>query len=165
MSEAKRILLVDMDRCTGCKACVASCSLIKEGLFDLARSRIQIFKDEARGLAIPILCEQCIEAPCIDVCPVNAISRDGGTYAVHVDSSICTGCGLCVKTCPYKGVRVDDKRKIAIICDLCGGDPICARVCIPPKAIMYVNSTPELFAKKIEYAKKRIAALSSIVEV
>jgi len=150
-----------MNRCTGCEACVATCSISKEGIFDPTRSRLQIFRDESEGLAIPFICEQCEEPPCVGACPVNSIEKDAEIGVVRVNSKLCTGCGSCVTACPYNGVRLNPKSRVAIICDLCGGEPLCVRVCVPTKAITCVDYSNETFREKMENAKKRITTLNS----
>lgn len=158
----KKLLLLDISRCTGCESCVASCSISKEGVFDPTRSRIQVFRDESKGLAIPFFCEQCEEPPCIEACPVNAIEKDGVIGVMRVNSELCTGCGSCVEACPYNGVRLNSRSNVAIICDLCGGEPLCVKVCVPTKAITCVDYSDETFREKVKNAKKRITTFNSI---
>ncbi len=45
-----------------------------------------------------------------------------------VDSTRCTGCGVCVETCPTQVIFLDGDDK-AVICDLCGGSPKCIEWC------------------------------------
>jgi len=160
----KKFLILDMDRCTGCEACVVSCSISKEGIFDPTRSRIQVFRDESEGLAIPFVCEQCEEPPCVEACPVNALEKDVEIGVVRVNSKLCTGCGLCVEACLYNGVRLNPKSNVAIICDLCGGEPLCAKVCVPTKAITCVDYSDETFREKMKDTKKRMTTFKSIKE-
>lgn len=61
---------------------------------------------------------------------------------------------------PFGAITV--RRGIAIKCDLCGGDPECAKVCIP-KAIQYVSLEAEEFDKKWHSLEKRVKALATIV--
>jgi len=130
-------LVVDADQCTGCGSCVLACSLAKEGVFSLQLSRIQIIRNEEIADFIPRVCVQCSEAPCIVVCPVNALSRDTQIGAIHLDQETCIGCQQCVDACPYDGVRFDDSRGMPLICDLCGGSPSCVEACRFPLAIRY----------------------------
>jgi Fe-S-cluster-containing hydrogenase component 2 len=100
-----KMLLVDMDKCTGCKQCSLACSLIKEDLFDPNRGRIKILKKEDIALSIPLLCEQCDTFPCISACPEGALTRNETTGIITVNEEICTECGSCVEACTYHGWR------------------------------------------------------------
>jgi Fe-S-cluster-containing hydrogenase component 2 len=101
-----KMLLVDMDKCTGCKQCSLACSLIKEDLFDPNRGRIKILKKEDIALSIPLLCEQCDTFPCISACPEGALTRNETTGIITVNEEICTECGSCVEACTYHGHTV-----------------------------------------------------------
>lgn len=119
---------VDASACSGCRSCELACSLGHTGEYSPAESRIQVEKDEPRGLDEPQVCRQCGVALCVEVCPHGALSRQEETRAVLVDEDLCTGCGLCVKACPFAGVRLWEEK--ALICDLCQGDPACVKACV-----------------------------------
>jgi len=91
-------------------------------------SRIRVFMPFP-GVEIPHLCAQCDDYPCVNACPVNALSVDPKTTAVLVDREVCIGCGQCIKACPGDVPIMHPKDKKAVICDLCGGDPECVKVC------------------------------------
>ena len=148
-----KILLIDVEKCTGCYSCVTTCSLVHEGVFSLNKSRIRLLKLEEKCLSIPLICEQCEESPCIEACPVNAIFRDSNGL-VKINRDICTGCASCVQVCPYHGIRMIENK--ASICDLCNGDPACVRVCIPTKAIQFVDDTVENRRRKRELMSKKM---------
>ncbi|MEM3747524.1 MAG: 4Fe-4S dicluster domain-containing protein, partial [Thermoproteota archaeon] len=74
---------------------VIACSLHHEGRIWPEASRIRVFM-LIPGVEIPHLCFQCENYPCVKACPAGALSVNSGTGAVEVDSSKCTGCGLCV---------------------------------------------------------------------
>ena len=82
------------------------------------------------GLEVPHLCAQCDDAPCIESCPVSALSLDDYTGAVLVDEEACTSCGNCITACPGTIPYLHPTTKKALICNLCGGDPECVKVCV-----------------------------------
>ena len=70
-------------------------------------------------------------------CPTGAIYRDGVTDAVLVDSAKCVGCRSCIVACPWGLVWMNAEGRIDK-CDLCEGNPQCAKWC-PTEAIKYVR--------------------------
>ena len=60
---------------------------------------------------------------------MEALSVDDKTGAVLVDREKCTGCGACIRECPGNIPFLHPGDGKAVICDLCGGDPQCAKVC------------------------------------
>jgi Fe-S-cluster-containing dehydrogenase component len=134
----RKRLVVDSTQCTGCNSCMLSCSFEHEGLFNLAKARIWVDRDAERADYTPRVCVQCDDAPCINSCPVNALSRDQTTGAIAVTRGACDGCGVCAASCPFDGIGFDDADGMPLICDLCGGDPACVKFCEFPLAIRFV---------------------------
>ncbi|MDH5687221.1 MAG: 4Fe-4S dicluster domain-containing protein [Candidatus Bathyarchaeota archaeon] len=130
MSEVKPIIWIDRDylKCSGCRMCEVVCSLRHENRIWPEASMIRIFMF-VPGVEIPHLCTQCYDYPCVNSCPCEALAVDGKTGAVKVDKEKCSACGVCVNTCPGKIPHLHPNRKHIVICDLCGGDPECAKIC------------------------------------
>jgi len=112
------------------------------------------------GCEVPHLCAQCNDYPCVDSCPVGALSTSTDTKAVLVDREKCTGCGACIRACPGNVPFLHPGDDKATICDLCGGDPECVKVCKEAgyNALMLVEEGPSvhrrLFSRNpIEVAK------------
>ena len=124
-----KALYIDYQKCTGCRTCELVCAVQHDGCSNPTRSRIKVVKWESRGLYIPMSCQQCQDAPCLNICPVKAISKDDRMGRVMVDYDVCIGCRSCVAICPFgaMGYNVIDKRVFK--CDLCDGDPQCVRFC------------------------------------
>jgi carbon-monoxide dehydrogenase iron sulfur subunit len=160
-----KILVVNFDNCTGCQACVLACSMVKEGVFNPRRSRIWISRDEARGMAVPALCERCEEQPCVEACPVDAISKDPKLDIMIVNSETCDSCGSCVDSCPWEGIRLHPETNIAMICDLCDGTPVCAEICVPMKAVQYLEAEQSTIKKEQEYAERRTKILAALAKM
>ena len=123
------MLIINAEQCTGCQICVNFCSFFHEQAIWPARARIWILSDNDDGPFTPNHCRQCEDAPCAEVCPVEAITLDEQTGAWLVDDATCIGCALCVEACQYDAIFVDDALDKAIKCDLCGGTPMCAKNC------------------------------------
>lgn len=81
------------------------------------------------GADFPHFCTQCEDYPCVEACPVKALSISRKTSAVLVDEEKCTGCGLCIDACPGRIPHLHPTETHILICDLCGGNPQCAKVC------------------------------------
>lgn len=118
----------DYIRCSGCRLCEVACSLKHEGRIWPEASRVRVFMF-VPGAEVPHLCTQCTNYPCMNACPVEALSVNEDTGAVIVNDEKCTACGLCIDACPGKVPHLHPDRKRVVICDLCGGDPECAKIC------------------------------------
>ena len=112
-----------------------ACSFAHGGVFDLRVSKIRLKGNHLREEFTPYVCVQCAEAFCVQACPTGALSKSAETGAILVDKEKCVGCGACEEACPYGGITLQPERRIPLICDLCGGDPECVKVCKLPQAI------------------------------
>jgi len=159
-------LLVDIEKCQGCISCMLACSLIHEGVESPSLSRIQIIQDSFASFPADLTieqCRQCVDPPCVAICPTGALSADARYGNVRmVDKEKCIGCGLCYEACPFTPSRAflaadkayGDEAK-SRKCDLCanapyhwdeaGGGPdgkqACVAVC-PVGAIKFVREIP-----------------------
>ena len=152
-----KVLTVDFEKCTGCRLCEQVCTVMHDGVSNPARSRIKVVKWEDEGQYIPMICQQCEDAPCKNVCPVGAIARDEDYGFLNVDYNICIGCRSCVTVCPFGGMNYNMIDKKVIKCDLCGGKPQCARFC-DVKAVDYVDADRLTTQKKRDAASRIYAA-------
>lgn len=160
----EKILIVDHEKCNGCTYCMLACSMAHEGYVQRSKSRVKVYKLESEALGIPMFCEHCDEPPCIPSCPVDAISKDPETGVVSIDFETCTGCKLCIDACPYSAVQFDPDSEKAFICDLCGGDPECAKACAP-EAITWVEARSSTIWRKNHSAERRVEAMARLLEV
>ncbi len=143
----EKILVVDHEKCTGCRLCEMVCSVKHTGMSNPSRSRIHIIKWPLEGFELPMLCQQCEEAPCIAVCPKDALTRDATLGRVALNYDLCIGCKMCVIACPFGGMGIDIVARQVIKCDLCDGDPICVRFG-DPGAIQFVPASSANLIKK-----------------
>lgn len=112
-------LLIDTSKCAeGCSACVQACD--SENGLNLQESptsesdekwldqravwiRKVKLQDNVTGHVtnLPLMCQHCESAPCVDVCPTGAsFKRADGI--VMVNRHTCIGCRYCMMACPYK---------------------------------------------------------------
>ncbi|MDX1813069.1 MAG: 4Fe-4S binding protein, partial [Gammaproteobacteria bacterium] len=70
----EKALVIYPERCTGCHSCEMACSLLHDGECNLNLSRIGIMKTNGGGTNenIPVVCQQCRDALCADVCVMGA---------------------------------------------------------------------------------------------
>jgi len=90
---------------------------------------------------LPKLCNHCLNPPCVDVCPVDALQkRDDGP--VLLDQGACTLCKACASACPYEVIYFNEKKDLVEKCNLCvhrideGLEPFCV-ICCEGQAIYF----------------------------
>lgn len=143
----KRIL-IDADKCDGCKNCSIACmnahrtgggdSVYTLDLNDPTNESRNFIRLDGEGHYKPIFCRHCDVPMCAGSCMSGALQKDLKTGLVTYDGDRCGSCYMCVMNCPY-GVPKPDRvsRTKVIKCDFCkdkGGEPSCVKAC-PKKAI------------------------------
>ncbi len=137
---------VDLDACTGCKACVTACHRLN-GLDDEEAETWRSVgllhggtPSEPVQQTVTTACHHCVDPACMKGCPVNAYEKDPVTGIVrHLDDQ-CIGCQYCTLTCPYEVPQFSKRRGIVRKCDMCsdrlaeGEAPACVQSC-PNEAI------------------------------
>ncbi len=155
----QRSLHIDPEKCTGCLQCELACSYDNEGVFNISKSRIKVFKFEDEGRFVPYTCTQCDEAWCMRACPVDAISVDA-TGAKVVSDALCVGCKVCTIACPFGTINYNAATGKVIKCDLCEGDPECAKAC-PTDAITYIDANMTGFDRMRAWAARTDAGVQA----
>jgi len=151
-------LLVDVEKCQGCRTCMLACSIANEGRANLSLSRIQVIEDPFKPFPVDIeiaACRQCADPECAKECPSGALRLDAKHGNVRIiDREKCIGCGSCVMACPHLPARAvwNHEDKKAVKCDLClgaghwteggpGGAQACIESC-PVGAIAFTSIMP-----------------------
>ena len=147
-----KTLIIDPNKCVGCRSCESYCALKHERLCSPAKGRVHVVKWEQEGIYIPINCMRCQEPACELACPRQATFRNFDTGAMLVDSDRCIGCLSCVFACPFGATFVNTDNGDVLKCDLCDGDPTCVKVC-PTGAITCEEITKEAYLKLINNAE------------
>jgi Fe-S-cluster-containing dehydrogenase component len=154
--------LIDTTKCTGAGKCLTACRVengVPEGQARTWVERYVHFKDGRvevdlvpeigyaasgepqpdaedvlRAYFVPKLCNQCVDAPCNQVCPVHASIKSPEGIEL-VDTDRCIGCGYCVQACPY-GIRyMNHETNVADKCNWCyhrvmrNEQPACVEAC------------------------------------
>ena len=150
----EKVLVVDYERCTGCRQCEMVCSVFHTGASNPSRARVKVIKWEDRGVYLPMLCNHCEQAHCVEVCPTKACHRDPlMNNRVAIDQKRCIGCRTCILACPFGHPFFDVQERVTVKCDYCDGDPQCVRFC-EVKAISYKDVDQVNISKRREAAKK-----------
>ena len=138
---------VDLDSCTGCKACVSGCHSLNglddeetwrdvglvyagDSIATLARNAAPQNAELQLGSAacaapfaqtVTTACHHCEDPACLNGCPVVAYEKDPITgIVVHLDDQ-CIGCSYCVLKCPYDVPKYNERLGIVRKCDMCHG--------------------------------------------
>jgi formate dehydrogenase iron-sulfur subunit len=132
---------VDLDACTGCKACVTACHRLNGLDDDEGETWRSVGLLHGGTPAEPVqqtvttACHHCLDPACMKGCPVGAYEKDPVTGIVkHLDDQ-CIGCQYCTLTCPYEVPQYSKKRGIVRKCDMCsdrvaaGEAPACVQAC------------------------------------
>jgi Fe-S-cluster-containing dehydrogenase component/DMSO reductase anchor subunit len=140
---------VNLDKCTGCKACVVACHSLN-GLDETESWRdvglITGFQKDGATYqqTVTTACHHCADPGCMNGCPVLAYEKDPDTGIVrHLDDQ-CIGCQYCILKCPYDVPKFNKRLGIVRKCDMChqrlgaGEAPACVQAC-PTHAIRIVS--------------------------
>ncbi len=137
----RKCLVINLDRCTGCESCIESCKYENGLPLGIFFNRVMQIGPTGtypniERYNLPVQCQQCTHARCVEVCPTGASYRDPESGVVLVNTSKCIGCQYCIYACPY-GVRTFDQHEgVVKKCTLCQhltangkGEPACVHNC------------------------------------
>ncbi len=119
---------VELDKCSGCKACVTACHSLN-GLDENETWRdvgLLVSAPSKPWKPVPAIqqtvttaCHHCVDPACLNGCPVLAYEKDPVTGIVrHLDDQ-CIGCQYCVLKCPYDVPKYNARLGIVRKCDMC----------------------------------------------
>jgi CRP-like cAMP-binding protein/Fe-S-cluster-containing hydrogenase component 2/ferredoxin len=165
LMEAQSLLLLDLDSCTRCDACVRACADAHDGVTRLVREGLRF-----DHYLVATSCRQCLDPLCMVGCPVGSIRRRNSLEVIIEDW--CIGCGLCAENCPYGNINMHpfnvfepvpgiSGKKQAMVkqkatsCDLCAefAEPSCVYAC-PHDAAHRVDPR-KFFASLLGTASKK----------
>ena len=131
-------LVIDLNVCVGCHACVTSCKewntsgeagyLSDDNPYDRDPTgtffnRVQTFEvgefPDTQTVHFPKSCLHCEDPPCVPVCPTGASYKRAEDGIVLVDADQCIGCQLCSWACPYGEREFSEQKGTMQKCTLC----------------------------------------------
>ncbi|MEW6634017.1 MAG: 4Fe-4S dicluster domain-containing protein [Pseudomonadota bacterium] len=137
-TEKKLGLVIDLDTCVGCQACVTACKEWNTGghmapltdidpygghvdgvWFNRVHSYEHTTEMGGRTVNFPRSCLHCEQPACVTVCPTGASYKRASDGIVLVDESKCIGCKLCSWACPYGAREFDTDVGVMKKCTLC----------------------------------------------
>ncbi len=127
-------LSVDESKCTDCRICQLVCSARYNGIYSPKLARLSKKAGILPDTTTTDVCQNCSDAPCVAVCPTEALIQSDGEGLVILDESLCTGCSICVDECPFDAIWYNKETGLVYKCDLCGDSPVCVKHC-PTAAI------------------------------
>ncbi len=128
---SQKVITIHPQKCNGCRLCEIACSLFHLGDIDTSRSRIRVIAWHTGDVFLPNCCQQCADAPCMAVCPKEAMVWNDDWGRVMVDYDRCVSCRACMAACPYAAIGFDEIRQVIFKCDVCNGNPQCVHFCEP----------------------------------
>lgn len=139
-SPRKLGLVIDLDTCVGCQACVVACKGWNTENYGAPLSDLSPYGADPEGTFLnrvhtyeatppngaaprivhfPRSCLHCEDAPCVTVCPTGASYKRAHDGIVLVNEDACMGCGLCAWACPYGAREMDAEAGVMKKCTLC----------------------------------------------
>ncbi len=97
--EAQNLLLIDLDNCTRCDACVNACADAHDGVTRLLRDGLRYDR-----FLVATACRSCRDPLCMTQCPVGSIRRKESLEIIIEDW--CIGCSKCAELCPYGNINM-----------------------------------------------------------
>lgn len=150
--------LIDHRKCIGCHACTVACKAENDVPVGEFRTWVKyvekgVYPDTRRHFTV-LRCNHCDAAPCVTICPVNALQKRPDRI-VDLDRDACIGCRACMQACPYDALYLNEDTGTAEKCHFCahrtelGLEPACVVVC-PERAIVAGDtSNPESTISKM----------------
>ena len=110
VGQRKWVMVIDLQKCIGCKACTVACiaeNALPPGVAYRPVTQREVGEfPQVQLQFLPRPCMHCENPPCTAVCPVGSTyKRPDGIVAIDYDD--CIGCRYCITACPY-GARSFD---------------------------------------------------------
>ena len=169
MSEKNKAIIINIEKCLACKSCEIACAVahskagvLEEAITEWPKPQRRVTVEAAGEFGVPMQCRHCEDAPCITVCPTQAIYRQQAEGPVLINPDLCIGCKFCLVVCPFGVIDISRDGKAVTKCDLCiertkmGEEPACVEAC-PTKALK-LASEEELAAERRRAAARELVS-------
>jgi Fe-S-cluster-containing hydrogenase component 2 len=151
-----RRLTVIPEQCSGCSICELVCAIKHYGTNNPKKAAIRVIITYPHPvMRMPIVCSQCKQPACAQVCPTDALCSINGV--VKLVGENCILCYKCVEACPFGAIYAHEDCDLPIKCDMCGGDPECVKQC--PKGAL------KLIPEAILGESKRLSNILSYAQM
>lgn len=153
-----KVIVVDIEKCMGCKSCELQCAVAHSASKELTsaiqespRPRHRVTVIAVGEMAVPLQCRHCEDAPCVAICPTGALQKPNPEGPVTIDQDLCIGCKSCLLVCPFGVISLGPEGKSLIKCDMCmerleaGQPPACVEAC--PTGALQLKDVEELTAE------------------
>lgn len=164
---AQLAMVVELDRCIGCRGgCQVACKTENE--IALGPSRSSFYTMGPTGhfpdiemYFMPVMCQQCANPSCTEVCPTGACYKDEEDGVIYIDRDVCIGCQSCMRACPYEANLFNRELHVMDKCNLCvqrreeGLEPACVRNCAGGALHIGDIDDPESEVSKLLAANER----------
>lgn len=132
-------MIFDQNKCVGCTDCEIACHKVNLVPKGQVRLFVQDKTDPNNRLDrrfVRVSCQQCQEAPCVNVCPTNACHKDEATGITTTNADDCIACKYCIVACPYDVRFINNENHAAESCNFCldtnlskNLEPACVEAC------------------------------------
>jgi Fe-S-cluster-containing dehydrogenase component len=130
--------VIDHESCIGCHACTVACKAENNVPVSNFRTSVKYVEEgrfpDVRRMFLVQRCNHCTKAPCVTICPVNALEKMPNGI-VDLDRDACIGCRACMQACPYDAIYLNEDLGAVEKCHYCAHrveknlEPACVIVC------------------------------------
>jgi Fe-S-cluster-containing dehydrogenase component/formate-dependent nitrite reductase membrane component NrfD len=130
--------VIDHESCIGCHACTVACKAENNVPVGNFRTSVKYVEEgtfpDVRRMFLVQRCNHCTKAPCVTICPVNALEKKPNGI-VDIDRDACIGCRACMQGCPYDAIYLNEDLGAVEKCHYCAHrveknlEPACVIVC------------------------------------
>ena len=173
----KGMLVISTEKCLGCRSCELACAVEHSQSRDLIKAieedplpQYRVEVETAGDLNLPLQCRHCEDAPCVTVCPTNALEKPSPDSPVNIKEDLCIGCKWCILVCPFGVIKLRRDGKAIIKCDLCqqrtgeGREPACVEAC-PTGALSFVRVEEVIKEKRRKFLVSLVKSEEKIKKV